>query len=311
VLHWALRHVLGQHVQQAGSLVQDGRLRFDFSHFGGLDEDEFAEVERIANERVTANATVRDFQMSKDEAQASGALAFFGDKYGDVVRVVEIGDYSKELCGGTHTPSAGQVGPLVVLGESSIGSNLRRIEAFSGDRAYQYLAGLRRQLTDTGRLLHAPPEEVPVKVASLLERARDLEEKLAAIGQRARGEVAVDIAGLAETIGEVRWVVAGAGEMPPDQLRALALQVRDRVERGVVVLGATHAGKGALIGAVSADLVTSGVSAAEIILPAARVLGGGGSRDPELAQAGGPQGDRLEEALDAAREAAAQALAQV
>ncbi len=311
VLHWALRRVLGKHVQQAGSLVQNGRLRFDFSHFGGLDQDEFAEVERLANERVIANAGVRAFETSKDEAQALGALAFFGDKYGEVVRVVEIGDYSKELCGGTHTPSVGQVGPLVVMGESSIGSNLRRIEAYSGDHAYEYLAGLRRRLTDVGRLLRAQPDEVPARVAALMERAKELEEKLAAIGQQSRAEAAVEIAETAETIGEARWAVAGAGEMPPDQLRVLALQVRERLGRSVVVLGSTNAGKGALLGAVSTDLVAGGLSAAEIILPAARILGGGGSRDPELAQAGGPQGDRLDEALDAAREAAARALTEV
>ena len=311
VLHWALRRVLGEHVQQAGSLVQNGRLRFDFSHFGGLEEDEFAEVERIANERVIANAGVRAFETSKDEAQSLGALAFFGDKYGEVVRVVEIGDYSKELCGGTHTPSAGQVGPLVVMGESSIGSNLRRIEAFSGDHAYEYLAGLRRRLTDTGRLLRAQPDEVPGRVEALLERAKELEEKLSAIGQRSRAEEAVEIAESAEQLGEAHWAVAGAGEIPPDQLRALALQVRERLGRSIVVLGSTNAGKGALLGAVSADLVTAGISAAEIILPAARILGGGGSRDPELAQAGGPNGDKLEEALDVAREAVARALAEV
>ena len=311
VLHWALRSVLGQHVQQAGSLVENGRLRFDFSHYGGLDEGEFAEVERVANERVTANARVRSFETSKEEAQALGALAFFGDKYGEVVRVVEIGDYSKEFCGGTHTPTAGQVGPLVVLGESSIGSNLRRIEALSGDRAYEYLAGVRRQLTETGRLLHVRPEEVTDKVGALLDRARRLEEELEAIGQKARTEVAAEIAAEAESINGISLAVADPGEMPPDQLRQLALQVRDRLTRGVVVLGCTRAGKGALVGAASADLVSQGVSAAEVILPGARVLGGGGSRDPELAQAGGPHGDQLAAALDAVRESAAGALMEV
>jgi alanyl-tRNA synthetase len=311
VLHWALRSVLGQHVQQAGSLVQNGRLRFDFSHYGSLEEAEFAEVERVANERVTANARVRAFETSKEEAQSLGALAFFGDKYGEVVRVVEIGDYSKEFCGGTHTPSAGQVGPLVVLGESSIGSNLRRIEALSGDRAYEYFAGLRRQLSETGRLLHVRPEEVSDKVSSLLDRAKLLEEELEAIGQKARTEVAADIAAQAEPVNGIPLAIADPGEMPPDQLRQLALQVRDRLKRGVVVLGCTHAGKGALVGAVSSELVLQGVSAAEIILSGARVLGGGGSRDPELAQAGGPQGDHLPAALDAIRESAARSLTEV
>jgi alanyl-tRNA synthetase len=308
ILHWSLRSVLGEHVHQAGSHNDAGRLRFDFSHYGGLSQEEFAEIERIANERVIANAKVRAFTTSMDDAREIGALAFFGDKYGDVVRVVEIGEYSKELCGGTHTPSAGQVGPLIVLGESSIGSNLRRIEAYSGDTAYEYLAALRRRLGETGELLRAKPEDVPERVRQLMERTRGLEEELTSLRTKLDAEEAAELAQGAAEIAGVKLVVTARQGVPQGQLRGLALTLRDRLGEGVAVVGGTYEGKGALVGVVGPGLVARGVSAAELILPGAKILGGGGSRDPELAQAGGPRGDRLDEALDAIREAVSRVL---
>ncbi len=308
ILHWALREVLGEHVHQAGSLNEAGRLRFDFSHFGGLSQEESAEVERLANERVIANAGVHAFTTSMDEARDLGALAFFGDKYGDVVRVVEIGDFSKELCGGTHTPSSGQIGPLIILGESSIGSNLRRVEAYSGDNAYQYLAGLRRRLGETGHLLRSKPEEVPQRVQQLLERTRGLEEELSELRAQLEAEEAETLVADAIEVGGAKVVVTARRGVPPGQLRTLALEIRDRIGTGVVVVGSSNEGKGALVGVVTRDLVDRGISASELILPGARILGGGGSRDPELAQAGGPKGEAIEAALDAVREAAGAAL---
>jgi alanyl-tRNA synthetase len=309
ILHWALRDVLGDHVHQAGSRVESGRLRFDFSHFSGLADEEFAEIERIANERVIANSRVHTFNTSMDHARDVGALAFFGDKYGDVVRVVEIGDFSKELCGGTHTPSAGQVGPLVILGESSIGSNLRRIEAYSGDHGYEYLARLRRRLGETGQLLRAQPEDVPARVRQLLERTRGLEEEASTLRAKLEAEEAAELVHDAVVIGDAKVVVAVRENIPPGQLRGLALTLRERLDRGIVVLGSASEGKGALVAVITRDLVERGVSAAEVLVPGARILGGGGSRDPELAQAGGPNGVRLPEALDAVRDAIGRALA--
>ncbi len=309
ILHWALRDVLGDHVHQAGSRVEAGRLRFDFSHFSGLADEEFAEIERIANERVIANSHVHTYDTSMDHARDLGALAFFGDKYGDVVRIVEIGDFSKELCGGTHIPSSGQVGPLVILGESSIGSNLRRIEAYSGDQGYDYLAGLRRRLGETGKLLRAQPEDVPVRVRQLLERTRALEEEASTLRAKLEAEEAAELVHDAVAIGDAKVLIAARENVPPGQLRGLALTLRGRLDRGIVVLGSASGGKGALVAVVTRDLVERGVSAAELLMPGARILGGGGSRDPELAQAGGPNGVRLPEALDAVRDAAGRALA--
>jgi alanyl-tRNA synthetase len=310
ILHWSLRNVLGDHVHQAGSRVEAGRLRFDFSHFSGLSEEEYSEIERLANERVIANSHVHTLTTTMDEARDMGALAFFGDKYGDVVRVVEIGSFSKELCGGTHTPTAGQVGPLVILGESSIGSNLRRIEAYSGDNAYEFLAGLRRRLGEAGRILRSTPEDVPTRVRQLLERTRSLEEELSALRAKLEAEEATELVHDAMEIGGVKVLIVERDRVPVGQLRGLALTLRDHLGEGIVVLGSTHEGKGALVGIVSKDLVAQGLSASELILPGARVLGGGGSRDPELAQAGGPHGEHLAQALDAVREAAGRALSE-
>ncbi len=308
ILHWALRDVVGDHVKQAGSYVEAGRLRFDVTHFAAVSEEELAEVERLANDKIIANSSVQTLETTKDEAQEMGALAFFGDKYGDVVRVVRVGDFSTEFCGGTHTPAAGQVGPLIVIGESSIGSNMRRVEALTGSSAYSHLVGVRDALSDTGRLLRSTPAEVPLRVRQMIERNRELESELSRMADRIRSEAAGEAAGRAERIGEHALAVLEERDMSPEAMRALALQTRDRMISGVVVVGSINDGKGALVAAVSADLVAKGLSAAELISPAARLLGGGGSRDPELAQAGGPNGTALPDALDLAREAAGSAL---
>jgi alanyl-tRNA synthetase len=308
ILHWALRDVLGTHVQQAGSLVTDGRLRFDFSHYAAVEPEALAEIERAANERVIENAAVRTFETTRREAEELGALAFFGDKYGERVRVVQAGGYSKELCGGTHVPSTGQIGPLMVVSESSIGSNLRRVEAYTGSTAYAYVSELRHRLEDTAAALRTRPDRVVEAARSLSERAAGQEERIEAFEAQARSGAASELADRAEEVNGARLVVAERPGTSPDDLRALAIQVRDRIGSGFVVLGAERDGKGGLVGVLTRDLVESGLSAGELLAGPARLMGGGGSRDPELSQAGGPQGDKLPEALEAAREAGAAAL---
>jgi alanyl-tRNA synthetase len=309
ILHWALRDVLGDHASQAGSLVESGRLRFDFSHFAALSPTELTDVESHANARLIENAHVHTEVTSQDRAKEMGALAFFGDKYGDTVRVVRVGDFSIEFCGGTHTTASGEVGPLVVLGEASIGSNIRRVEALTGEAAYRHLVEVRNSLDAAGSLLRVPSAEVPARIEGLLAKVGELEDEIDAIRAQRRSDLAVELVGEAVEVGSHRCVVAGVGEMPPEQLRMLALGVRERLGSGAVVLGSTSNGKGALVGVLSRDLVASGISAAELIAPAARELGGGGSRDPELAQAGGPNGAALVKAIDVARDEVGRALA--
>jgi alanyl-tRNA synthetase len=302
VLHYAIRDVLGEHANQAGSLVANGRLRFDFSHFSQVAPQELDEIEAEINERLVDNSRVSTTVTTKEEAEEMGALAFFGDKYGEVVRVVKVGDFSTEFCGGTHTSTSAQVGPLLITGESSIGSNLRRVEALTGMAAYDHLVALRNTLDKTGELLRAPADQIPHRVEQLLGRVEGLEEKLAAIASQRMSSLAEELAVTAERVGDVSLVVAGAGDADGNELRQIALGVRDRIKGpAAIVLGSTSGGKGALVGLLTPDLVERGLSAGELLGPAASRLGGGGSRDPELAQAGGPKGEALESALETAR----------
>lgn len=309
VLHWALRSVLGDHATQAGSLVEDGRLRFDFANFSGLSDEELADVEWQANRRLISNSEVSTTITTRDKAKEMGALAFFGDKYGETVRVVRIGDYSVEFCGGTHTRTAGQVGPLIVTSESSIGSNLRRVEALTGENAYRQLSEIRSRLQTTGRMLRVPLAQVPERVEALLERIAGLEDRLEAEARQRRGDLAAELAADAESVGDHRLVVADAGDLAPGDLRQLALDTRNRIGgSALVVVGSRNNGKGALVAAATPDLPPLGISAGELAGEGAAVMGGGGSRDPELAQAGGPNGTALPQALDLIRESASRRL---
>ncbi|MEX1287906.1 MAG: alanine--tRNA ligase, partial [Acidimicrobiia bacterium] len=308
ILYAALRDVVGDHVRQAGSLNEASRLRFDFSHHQGVDTETLGEVERIANEHVVANLPVHTDVMPKEEALESGAVAFFGDKYGEIVRVVSVGAYSKEFCGGTHVDTSGAVGPLVVTGESSIGANTRRVEALVGEAGYDRFAALRGSLSRAAALLRAPEEEVPARIEALIERTKGLETELATLRDAQRGETATALLDQAETVGEHALLIARE-DLPPNELRNLALELIARLGSGVVVLGAMNGPKGALVAVVSDDLVDEGVSAGEIAGLAAREVGGGGSRDPRLAQAGGPDGSGIDRAIDVAREAAGRAIA--
>ena len=289
---------------KAGSLVAPERLRFDFSHHAALTPDELADVERLVNERIIANGVVSTLETTKEEAVQMGALAFFGDKYGEQVRVVKIGDYSTEFCGGTHVHTSGQIGPLVMVSEGSVAANTRRVEAVTGGAGYEYLVGLRKQLDELGSTLRAQPGKLVEVARSLTTKVKDQEERLAAFADQARSSVTEDLVTRAETTNGKSVLVVAVDGAAADELRALALQLRDRLKPALVVVGSQSGGKGSLVAAVSAELVEAGVSAAEVIRGAAGVLGGGGSRDPELAQAGGPNGGRIEEALEEARRAA-------
>jgi alanyl-tRNA synthetase len=269
-----------------------------------------SEIEAEINRRLVANSPVTTTITSREEAEEMGAIAFFGDKYGEIVRVVEVGNFSTEFCGGTHTHAAGQVGPLTIVSESSIGSNLRRVEALTGMAAYDHLVATRNALGRSAELLRAPPEDVPQRVEALLDKVTGLEEKLDSIAAQRRGSAAEELAAAPETVGETSVVIADVGQMGGNELRQLALGVRDRL-RGpsLVVLGGSDGGKGALVAVLTKDLVDRGLSAGELLVDPARELGGGGSRDPELAQAGGPNGNALDSALDSVRAGAGHALA--
>jgi alanyl-tRNA synthetase len=308
ILHWALRDTLGDHVHQAGSLVAPDRLRFDFSHHAAVGREDLLHIERVVNERVVENAMVTTVETSKAEAEAMGALAFFGDKYGERVRVVRTGDYSTEFCGGTHVPATGQVGPLVLVSEGSVGSNIRRVEALTGSAGYAHLSQLRDRLHEVGSALRAQPGREVDAALSLTERLRLAEQRLEDFAGRERAGAAGSIIASAEVIAGSTLASGRFDELGSDGIRSLAFQVRDRIDSGIGVIGSVSDGKAALIVFVTDDLVTRGVSAGEIASVGAQALGGGAGRDSKLAQAGGPNADAIDEAIDSARQQASSAI---
>ena len=269
VLHWALRNVLGDHVKQAGSLVEDDRLRFDFSHFAAVTDDELLQVERLANGEVLANSGVEAYETSKDEATAAGAIAFFGDKYGDTVRVLRAGS-SFELCGGTHVSATGDIGAIKIVGESSIGSNLRRIEAVVGEASVAYMQQQALTMARAAGLLGAPADALEAAVVRKIEELKVANDEIKALRARVAATRAREIAESATNGG----VVARVDGLSPGELRDLAVAVRavDGV-RAVVLAGITDTGGVSLVGATRAG-VSGG--AGPLIAAAAKAVGGGG-----------------------------------
>ena len=294
VLHWALREVLGPQVKQAGSLVAPERLRFDFSHHEAVAADDLIAVEELANRQIIADSPVRHYETTKTEAEQLGAIAFFGDKYGDIVRVLEAGP-SIELCGGTHVHALGFIGPIKIVSEGSVGANLRRIEAVTGDAALARIADEEATLRRLGDRLRAAPAEVEDKVERLLGQVKELNDELATLRAREAKVVAEELAG--SQAGGV--VVARRDGLGPDELRQLAQATLAALGQGVVALVGIgpDGAKAGIVVAVSADRRDAGASASEIAGPAARVLGGGTGKQPELAIGGGPKTAGIDEAL--------------
>ena len=302
-LHWALRDQLGEHARQQGSLVDAGRLRFDFAHFAAVPPERLAEVEAAVNRQLLADPEVKVWHTSLAEAEAAGAIGLFGERYGERVRVVDVGDFSRELCGGTHVGHGSQVGPVIVLGESSIGANLRRVEALTGLEALRYADRERQLLGEVAALLHTRPEDAPEqlrrRLEALAEATRELERLRVAGLERLAAELAA---------GRVRadggWlVVERVVEAGADDLRRIASAVRDRAGPGpgVVVLGSETQGKAAMVALLSADLAERKLAARDVLVQAAKAVGGGAGGKGDLASAGGRDPSRLDEALRVAR----------
>ncbi|MEX2487308.1 MAG: alanine--tRNA ligase [Nitriliruptoraceae bacterium] len=300
ILHATIKEALGEHAQQAGSLVQPGRLRFDFPHFESISRDRLAEVEATINARVLRDPHVTTEVMPLDEAKQSGAVANFGDKYGDVVRVVTIGEFSRELCGGTHVPSGAKIGTIVIVREESIGSNTRRVEALTGEDAWSYLSRERMVAEELSRLIDAPTDTLVARVESMIDRLRVAEKEVAKARAVELSQHAQRLADRADRIDGVATVVVRLDGHQMDDLRQLATQTRGLLgQQAIVVVGTvTDDGKAQLVAAVTGDLVDAGVEAREILEPAAKIVGGGAGGRGDMAQAGGKLGNRLDDALD-------------
>jgi alanyl-tRNA synthetase len=296
LLHAALRRVLGTHVTQAGSLVAPDHLRFDFSHGAGVREREVEQIEELVNEQVQANVSVNRLEMNLDEALRTGAMALFGEKYGDRVRVIRIGDFSTELCGGTHLDQTGQLGFFKVDTEGAVASGVRRIEAVAGTAALEAVARRERVLREAAEILKIAPGEVPQRLRKLLDEQRALEKELTALQGRLAATKADDLVAAARQVNGVAVVAGRIDGLEGEGLRAVADRLRDRLGSGVVCVGSAVDGKVSLVAAVTRDL-TKRVHAGKLIQEVAKAAGGSGGGRPDLAQAGARDPSRLDEAL--------------
>lgn len=296
LLHAALRDVLGTHVQQKGSMVAPDRLRFDFSHPQPLSSADIAQVEAWVSERIVANVPSKIEEMAYDDAIASGALAFFGDKYGDQVRVVRFGDFSVELCGGTHVERMGDIGPFKIISEGGVSSGVRRIEAVAGQPGFAYQQSRERVLLKVAGLLKTQPEELDLRIEQVLERSRLLEKEL----DRLKSEMATvagdDLADQAIEINGVSVLAAQVAGMDPSELRTTLDQLKNKLGSAVIVLGSNAEDGVRLVAGVSQDL-TAKIKAGDLVRRVAEAVGGKGGGRPDFAQAGGPDKDALPEAL--------------
>ena len=300
LLHAALRQVLGAHVRQAGSLVAHDRLRFDFTHVEPVTSDEIEQVQLLVNEKIRQNARVHRSDDTYSGAIRRGALAFFGDKYAETVRLVEIANgatFSFEVCGGTHVERTGELGAVYILSESSIGSGMRRLEAVSGRAAENVVRDRFRMTSALAAMVQTPLPELEGRVQSLLDELAELRRKNEALERRFSLGVAEGLLEKKQVVDGATVLAARASVSSVDSLREMGDWLRDKLGSGVVVLGSVVDGQPVLVAMVTADLVAEGMSASEIAKGAAKAIGGGGGGRPDVAQAGGRRADKLDDAL--------------
>lgn len=298
LLHKALKEVLGSHVNQAGSLVEPDRLRFDFSHFGSISSEELQDVEQRVNRQIWNNIQVDISLKPIADAKAMGAMALFGEKYGDIVRVVQVGDYSLELCGGCHVQNTGQIGLFKIVSESGIGSGVRRIEAVSGRSAYEYLDGQLQLLKEAAGMLKTNVQDVPKRVEATLQQVKELARE----NESLRGKLGrIEAGSLTDQVKQaagVSMLAVQVNAADMDSLRNIVDEMKTKLGSAVIVLGAVADDKVNLVAAVTPDLVAKGFHAGKIIKEVATAVGGSGGGRPDMAQAGGKDASKLQAALD-------------
>ena len=303
LLHSALREILGGHVQQSGSLVEAGRLRFDFSYFSKVDKEKLNRIEAIVNQEIRNNTPVETELMSIEEAKKKGAIALFGEKYGETVRVVRIDGFSMELCGGTHVRRTGSIGLFKILHETGIASNIRRIEAVTGKEAIEYVQSIEDRLIRISGILKSPVNEVEERVATLSSRLKAMQKEIDAL--RLKG-TAIDVDEMIKSAtlidspnGAIHLISQKTPFSDPKAMRGLGDKLKNRLKNGVIVLGGADKKKAMLLVMVTKAL-SKDIHAGELIRPIAKIVGGGGGGRPDMAQAGGPLYDKLDEAISGA-----------
>ncbi len=299
LLHWALRKVLGTHVRQAGSLNAPDRLRFDFAHFEAVTPAQLREIEGLVNERVLENAAVASYETEFDK-KPEGTLAFFGEKYGKTVRVVDTGGYSRELCGGTHVSTTGEIGLVKIISEGAVAAGTRRLEAVAGQAAYDHVSAIENQLAVTAAKIGVPVNQLDLKLDSLLAHKAEADKKLKSFEQRAIAAIATDLAAKATTKDGLPHVSAVVTVETPESLREIGSQVLAKLGEGVVVLGAAFGSeKVSLVAFASPAAIKAGYQAGKIISALTAQLGGKGGGKPDFAMGGGKDASKLATVLNA------------
>jgi alanyl-tRNA synthetase len=295
-MHAALRQVLGDHVQQKGSLVASDRLRFDFSHFEAISPEQLAEIESMVNEQIRANLEVETNIMAIDDAKASGAMALFGEKYGDKVRVLRMGDFSTELCGGTHVNRTGDIGLFKIISEGGVAAGVRRIEAVSGQRALAWIDQDEARLQQIAELVKGSRDNVGDKVGQLLERNRRLEKELEQFKAKLASSQGSDLVSQAVEVDGLKVLAAKLEGADPKGLRDTVDQLKNKLGTAAVLLAAVNGDKISLVAGVTKDSLDK-VQAGNLLKMVAEQIGGKGGGRPDMAQGGGTQPEALDGAL--------------
>ncbi len=298
LLHRALKDVLGEHVNQAGSIVLPDRLRFDFTHFEAVQEEELKEIERIVNEKILEALEVKTIETSLEKAQAAGVVGLFEEKYKDKVRVVQMGDYSKELCGGTHVNNTSFIGMFKIISESSIAAGVRRIEAITGRAVYNYLLGLEEDLNNISQIMKVNRKDLSSKVQNIMEELKSKEKEIEALKAKMASSIVDEILNSKQNINNIDYIACKVENMDMNSLRNLGDKLKDSLGSGVIVLSSVDNNKIYFLCAVTKDLVEKGIHAGNIIKEVAKVAGGGGGGRPDMAQAGGKDVSKVDEALN-------------
>lgn len=298
LLQKALRNVLGTHVHQAGSLVEPGRLRFDFAHFSAMTQEEIERVENEVNEKILESMTVDVREMPIDEAKKLGATALFGEKYGNIVRVVRIEDYSMEFCGGTHLKSTSQAGFIKILSESGVAAGVRRIEALTGEAALEYLHDREKLVADVSAALKSSPQDSVKRIEALTTELKTAQKELEQLRSKLVSGSLDEVLSKAVEVNGVKVVRARFDQLDMEALRNTGDTIRNKMGSGVVVLGSGYEGKVSFVVMATKDVVSKGIHSGNIIKEAAKIAGGGGGGRPDMAQAGGKDISKIDEALD-------------
>lgn len=297
LLHQALKDVLGTHVNQAGSLVTSERLRFDFSHFGQVQADELEKIERIVNEKIWESIDVEISQKAIEEAKEMGAMALFGEKYGDVVRVVQVGDYSLELCGGCHVDNTASIGIFKIVAESGIGAGIRRIEAVTGKSAYELMNDQVGLLKEAAGKMKTNPKDILTRVDGLFAEVKQLQKENESLAAKLSNIEAGNLTDSVMTVDGVNVLAAKVNVADMNNLRTMMDDLKNKLESAVVVLASVNDDKVNILAGVTKDLISQGYHAGKLVKEVASRCGGGGGGRPDMAQAGGKNPAQVEEAL--------------